>query len=65
MSTGTDKHLDTDSLVLYSTRIMNAWNSECLCSETGIIFSTVTSMYVSYLEYLLGDMNLKLEDELF
>ena len=43
---------------------MNAWNSECLCSETGIIFSTLRSMYISYLEYLFGDMNLKLEDEL-
>ena len=54
---------------------MNAWKSECLCSETGMIFSTLTSMYISYLEYLFmyisyleylfGDMSLKLEDELF
>jgi hypothetical protein len=25
----------------------------------------LTSMYISNLEYLFGDMNLKLEDELF
>jgi len=36
-----------------------------LVLRTGVIFSTLISMYISYLGYLFGDVNLKLEKELF